>query len=88
MTRKVFAVLSGLALAAAAWAQNAMPVLELTLTDVNDRVVTRRVLSFSEYLSEAPPPAAFAARAEVPVRLWIDARDVPAAGYRLYIFYP
>jgi hypothetical protein len=30
MTRKVFAVLSGLALAAAAWAQNAMPVLELS----------------------------------------------------------
>ncbi|HEX9194978.1 MAG TPA: DUF192 domain-containing protein [Azonexus sp.] len=30
MTRKVFAVLSGLALAAAAWAQNTMPVLELS----------------------------------------------------------
>jgi uncharacterized membrane protein (UPF0127 family) len=30
MTRKVFAVLSGLALAAVAWAQNTMPVLELS----------------------------------------------------------
>ena len=85
-SRKLFvlnATLKNRAAHAQAW-----PSLELTLTDVNDRVVTRRVLSVSEYLSEAPPPAAFAARAEVPVRLWIDARDVPAAGYRLYIFYP
>lgn len=66
----------------------AWPSLELTLTDVNDKVVARRVLDFADYLTESTPPAAFAARGEAAVRLWIDASDVPAAGYRLYIFYP
>jgi len=25
---------------------------------------------------------------EVPVRLWIDAKGLGAAGYKLYLFYP
>jgi len=32
--------------------------------------------------------SAFPANAETPVRLWIDAKGLGAAGYRLYIFYP
>jgi hypothetical protein len=32
--------------------------------------------------------AAFPANGETAVRLWVDAKDAGAAGYRLYIFYP
>ncbi|MEF8753261.1 MAG: DUF3426 domain-containing protein [Accumulibacter sp.] len=72
----------------AAWAQ-AYPALELTLTDTRDKVVARRVLLPEEYL----PPAAiedgsFAPNAEIEVKLWLDAQQVEAAGYRLYVFYP
>jgi hypothetical protein len=31
---------------------------------------------------------AFAANGELAVRLWIEARDIGAAGYRLFVFYP
>jgi predicted Zn finger-like uncharacterized protein len=72
----------------AAFAQD-YPAVELTLTDVQDNIVVRRTLPPGEYL----PPAlegskAFAAGAEVAARLWIDARDTGAVGYRLYVFYP
>lgn len=65
------------------------PAVELTLTDVQDNIVVRRTLPPGEYL----PPAlesskAFAAGSEVAARLWIDARDTGAVGYRLYVFYP
>lgn len=79
----------------------ALPALELTITDTEDRAVARRVLLPADYLPADPPatgtaatpghPAtaqAFAANGELLVRLWIDARDVGAAGYRLYLFYP
>lgn len=71
----------------AAFAQ-ALPALELTLTDTQDRAVLRRVLSPAEYLpARADPAAAFAANSELAVKLWFDAREA-AAGYRLYVFYP
>lgn len=67
----------------------AYPALELTLTDTSDRAIARRVLLPDEYL---PGPvageSAFAARSEVEVRLWLEAREINAAGYRLYVFYP
>lgn len=67
----------------------AYPALELSLTDTTDKVILRRVLLPDEYL----PPAllaerSFAPNADVDVRLWLEARDVQAAGYRLYLFYP
>lgn len=72
----------------AAYAQ-AYPALELTLTDTKDKAIARRVLLPDEYL----PPASleqksFAAHAEVDLRLWLEAKDLSAAGYRLYVFYP
>ena len=66
----------------------AWPALELTLTDANDAPVARRVLAAADYLSPAGDPGPFAANAEIPVRLWIDAKGLGASGYRLYIFYP
>ena len=64
------------------------PALELTLTDTHDTVVSRRVLAAVDYLPPGVSPAAFPANGETAVRLWIEARDIGAAGYRLYVFYP
>lgn len=67
----------------------AYPALELTLTDTHDKVVARRVLQPDEYL---PPSGlldeAFAANADLELRLWLEASGINAAGYRLYVFYP
>ncbi len=64
------------------------PALELTLTDTNDAVVARRVMFAGDYLPPAAPADAFPANGETAVRLWVEARNIGAAGYRLYIFYP
>lgn len=64
------------------------PALELTLTDTHDAVVARRVLYAADYLPPNADPNAFAANGETGIRLWIEAKDVAAAGYRLYVFYP
>ncbi|HOI53586.1 MAG TPA: DUF3426 domain-containing protein [Azonexus sp.] len=71
----------------AAFAQ-AWPDLELTLTDSADQVVARRVIAARDFLSAGAPRNAFPANGETAVRLWIDAKGIGAAGYRLYIFYP
>ena len=67
----------------------AYPWLELSLTDTQDAAIARRVFPPSEYLSAktlADQP--FAANSDVVVRVWIEAKDISAAGYRLYVFYP
>lgn len=66
----------------------AWPALELTLTDTHDTVVARRVLASAEYLPPAHQGRAFTANGEVGIRLWIEAKGLGAAGYRLYVFYP
>lgn len=66
----------------------AWPALELTLTDTHDAVVARRVLYAADYLPPGVDQTAFAANGETALRLWIEAKDVAAAGYRLYVFYP
>ncbi|MBK7415912.1 MAG: DUF3426 domain-containing protein [Dechloromonas sp.] len=66
----------------------AWPTLELTLTDTQDAVLSRRVLSVDDYLPSGSKPPAFSANAEFAIRLWIEAKDLGAAGYRLYVFYP
>lgn len=67
----------------------AWPLLELSLTDTQDNAIVRRVLQPADYLP-APIAAdpAFAAGSDVALRLWIEAKEVDAAGYRLYVFYP
>lgn len=66
----------------------AWPALELSLTDTNDSVVSRRVMYAAEYLPPGTTSDSFPANGEVAVQLWIEARDIGASGYRLYIFYP
>lgn len=66
----------------------AWPALELTLTDTHDTVISRRVLLADEYLPPGTNNLAFPARSDMAIRLWLEAKGVGAAGYRLYLFYP
>jgi len=67
----------------------AYPSLELSLTDTADAAIARRVFLPAEYLSaKIPAVQPFKANSDVAVRLWIEAKDISAAGYRLYVFYP
>ena len=65
------------------------PHLELTLTDTQDDALLRKVLPPADWLPAGQPVAAgFAARGELAVKLLLEAKNVPAVGYRLYLFYP
>lgn len=67
----------------------AYPLLELSLTDTLDNAIARRVFQPGEYLSpKNPADQPFPATTDIAVRLWIEAKDISAAGYRLYVFYP
>lgn len=67
----------------------ALPLLELTLTDTHDQAVARKVFPPEQYLPDpAAASAPFAPRSEIALRLPIETRDIAAAGYRLYVFYP
>jgi len=67
----------------------AYPSLELSLTDTADGAIARRVLRPAEYLpKKLLEDKVFAANSDVAIRLWIEAKGISAAGYRLYVFYP
>lgn len=64
------------------------PQLELTLTDRFDRALSRRVIPPREWLpKEQAARPAFEAQGEVTANVPIST-DLPAAGYRVYAFYP
>jgi hypothetical protein len=66
----------------------AWPHLEVTLTDAQEHPLLRRVLSPAEFLpAGSGPDKGFPAHSEQFVQLTLMT-DVPAVGYRLYIFYP
>ena len=65
------------------------PLLELTLTDVADRKLAVKDFAARDYLpKETDIEAGFPANGEIGVSLSLNVGDLPAAGYRLYIFYP
>lgn len=67
----------------------AHPSIELSLTNMDDSVIARRVFSPKEYLpAKLLPNQPFTANSDMAIRLWIEARGIAAAGYRLYVFYP
>ena len=67
----------------------AYPSLELSLTDTQDVAIARRVFAPAEYLpAKIPAGQPFAANSDIGVHLWIEAKEISAAGYRLYVFYP
>lgn len=69
------------------------PALELTLTDLQDQPVARRVLNATDYalrgaFASNMGDKLFPASTEVPVKIYFEAASVKATGYRLYLFYP
>ncbi len=67
----------------------AHPALELTLTDVRDQALARRVLTARQYLGAGTNvESGFAPNSELSVKVFIEAAKLGAAGYRLYLFYP
>ena len=65
------------------------PHLELTLTDTDDAPLVRKVLAPADYLrADRQVADGFAAGGELEVHLSLDADELPAVGYRLYLFYP
>jgi predicted Zn finger-like uncharacterized protein len=65
------------------------PHLELTLTDTADKAVARKVLTPADYLPAKSSVAdGMPSSADVTVSVGVDARDMTASGYRLYLFYP
>jgi len=65
------------------------PHLELTLTDTRDQPMVRKIFAPSDYLEQgADVRAGFAANGDMAVNLRLDATDIGASGYRLYLFYP
>ena len=65
------------------------PHLELTLTDRFDIAIARRVLKPTEWLPEAnAKQPAFVGRDDVTANVTVQVDGLPAAGYRLYAFYP
>lgn len=67
----------------------AYPSLELSLTDVQDKVVARRTFAPAEYLKapEDEKPG-LAANREMSIKLRLDTTDLKPSGYKLFLFYP
>lgn len=67
----------------------AYPSLELSLTDTQDVAIARRVFAPGDYLpAKTSADQPFPGNSDVAIRLWIEAKDLHAAGYRLFVFYP
>ncbi len=66
----------------------AWPVLELTLTDVEDQPIARRIFAPSEYLpSGKMETSGIQAKSEIPFNLNLQSKGLKAAGYRIRMFY-
>lgn len=66
----------------------AYPNLELTLTDIDDRPVIRRVFKPAEYLpAYARIEDGIAPGAETRIKLGIATQDIPVSGYRVFVTY-
>ena len=65
------------------------PHLELTLNDVSETPVARRVIVPQDYLPPSQSPEeGFAPNSEQSARLVFSLAQVKAAGFRVYVFYP
>ncbi len=67
----------------------AFPTLELTLTNTMDHPIAKKQFAPKDYLTALhSDERGFPAGTEVTVRLVLNTRDLRAAGYRLYLFFP
>lgn len=64
------------------------PSIELTLTDLSDAAVVRRVLSPSDYLPADTIAKPMPARSERSLRVPVDPPADAVSGYRLSVFFP
>lgn len=67
--------------------EQALPLLELTLTDAANRTAGRKVFTPADYLGGVARDRGIGAGQEVSIRLYLDTGDLKAAGYRLYLFF-
>jgi len=67
----------------------AWPSIELTLSDVDDKPLVRRVFGPRDYLPAGPLlKAGFAAHAEQPIKLHFRVEEPALSGYHIAVFYP
>ena len=66
----------------------AIPALELTLTDRQDRQLVRRVLGATEITERKSLAAGTELQVDLPIHLQRSADSMPIAGYKLLAFYP
>lgn len=69
------------------------PALELSLTDGNGALLVRKVILPDDYLKNAPDASddgrlAIRPRAELPVKLAFEARNLSPSGFTVSLFYP
>jgi len=66
----------------------AFPALELTLTNIQNQTIARRVLVPADYVPrDTRPESGFAAGGEIQLRVYIEAAALTPTGYRLYLFH-
>jgi predicted Zn finger-like uncharacterized protein len=65
------------------------PSLELTLTDLQDQTIARRLIHPAEYLKTGTDEKlGLPANRDLDIRLRMDTTDLKPSGYRLFLFYP
>jgi hypothetical protein len=65
------------------------PSLELTLTDLQDKAIVRRVFHPSDYLKEKiSDKQGVLPNRDLEIKLLLDTADLKPSGYRLFLFYP
>ena len=65
------------------------PSLELTLTDMQDQAIARRLFHPEEYLKAGTDEKlGVPANRDLDIRLRMDTTDLKPSGYRLFLFYP
>lgn len=72
--------------------RQALPAVEVTLTDSRNRPVARKVFTPADYLAAAGEPSSrlddgFASGSDYTIRLFFEARGVQAAGFLVYPFF-
>ena len=64
------------------------PALELTLTNIQNQTIARRVLTPADYVAgDTQPESGFAAGGELHMRVYIEVAALTPTGYRLYLFH-
>lgn len=67
----------------------AYPNVELSLTDIQDRILARRVFTPAEYLKPGEEEKrGLSSNREISIQLHLDTADLKPAGYKLLLFYP